>query len=281
MEAAHAGDGEAAHFVALMTASDLVQTDRWTYALAYLGRASKAGHVLARQTLAFLAGEDMADIAGLSHADLHRLHDRIDLAAWLTTPAMRVLSEAPQICVIENLAPPRLRDWIIRRARPRMQRAKIYDGQGSGASAAERSNSMAGFDFPDRDLAMMVLGENIARITGFALAEMESPIVLHYAVGEEFKPHHDYFDPALPAFADEIRRNGQRPATLLLYLNDGYEGGETDFPKLNFRFRGQPGDALLFWNVTDGVPDPRTLHAGLAPTRGEKWLFSQWLRRRA
>jgi hypothetical protein len=28
------------------------------------------------------------------------------------------------------------------------------------------------------------------------------------------------------------------------------------------------------------MPDVKTLHAGLAPTRGEKWLLSQWMRRR-
>ena len=35
-------------------------------------------------------------------------------------------------------------------------------------------------------------------------------------------------------------------------------------------------DALAVW--TNGKPDPMTLHAGMAPTSGEKWLFSQWIR---
>ena len=43
--------------------------------------------------------------------------------------------------------------------------------------------------------------------------------------------------------------------------------------------RGGRGDALVFFNLDEaGQPDPRTLHAGLAPTRGEKWLLSQWIR---
>ena len=38
-------------------------------------------------------------------------------------------------------------------------------------------------------------------------------------------------------------------------------------------------DALVFWNLTPaGEPDYRTAHIGTAPTRGEKWLFSQWIR---
>ena len=60
---------------------------------------------------------------------------------------------------------------------------------------------------------------------------------------------------------------------------DNYEDGETYFPKLQSGFKGRKGDALIFWNVTpDGLPDPLTLHMGSAPTRGEEWLFSQWIR---
>ncbi|HVV64565.1 MAG TPA: 2OG-Fe(II) oxygenase [Rhizomicrobium sp.] len=74
-------------------------------------------------------------------------------------------------------------------------------------------------------------------------------------------------------------RAGQRVATFLVYLNDDFDAAETSFLRLDWRYRGQKGDAILFWNVDQaGVPDSATLHAGLAPTRGEKWLLSQWIR---
>jgi hypothetical protein len=73
--------------------------------------------------------------------------------------------------------------------------------------------------------------------------------------------------------------HGQRAMTVLIYLNDDYEGGETAFPVLGRGFKGRKGDALVFWNLMpDGAPDYRTAHIGRAPTRGEKWLFSQWVR---
>jgi hypothetical protein len=76
--------------------------------------------------------------------------------------------------------------------------------------------------------------------------------------------------------------SGQRATTVLIYLNEGYEGGETEFPELDWRFKGKPGDALVFWNLTPaGEPDQRTQHAGLPPTSGEKWLYSKWVRERA
>jgi prolyl 4-hydroxylase len=105
--------------------------------------------------------------------------------------------------------------------------------------------------------------------------------VLHYAGGETYRPHVDFFHPSLPHYAEEMRVRGQRVRTCLVYLNAGYEGGETDFPRLGMRFRGEVGEALVFDNVgADGSGDMSTLHTGLPPASGEKWLLSQWLRER-
>ena len=107
------------------------------------------------------------------------------------------------------------------------------------------------------------------------------PQVMHYSVGQEFRPHHDFLDPQQPGPAADIARRGQRIGTFLLYLNGDFEGGETEFPRAGISNRGDTGDALFFTNVTrDGRPDPLTLHAGLPPTRGEKWILSQWIRDR-
>ena len=110
---------------------------------------------------------------------------------------------------------------------------------------------------------------------------MELTKVLHYSVGERFDLHFDFIDPAVPDFANELAARGQRLATFLVYLNDDYEGGETEFPLVALRHRGLVGSALYFANVdSSGEPDRLTIHAGLAPTSGEKWLLSQWIRSR-
>ena len=69
--------------------------------------------------------------------------------------------------------------------------------------------------------------------------------------------------------------------TALIYLNDEFEGGETSFPQLGIEHRAKAGDALVFSNVDPrGRPEPRTEHAGRPPTKGTKWVFSQWVRDR-
>ena len=98
----------------------------------------------------------------------------------------------------------------------------------------------------------------------------EPPQVMRYGVGEEFVPHFDFMDEKSPGFRDEIASQGQRIAAFLIYLNEEFEGGETEFPELGLRHRGGRGDALVFRNLdAAGQPDRRTLHAGLAPTAGE------------
>lgn len=72
----------------------------------------------------------------------------------------------------------------------------------------------------------------------------------------------------------------QRLATLLVYLNDDFEGGHTRFPLLNASVVPQKGKALFFW-VADGETRDlfeKTLHAGVPVTKGHKWIANQWVR---
>jgi hypothetical protein len=111
---------------------------------------------------------------------------------------------------------------------------------------------------------------------------MEAPTVLHYAVGETIGNHYDFVDPAHPNYAEEIRRFGNRRITFLIYLNEGYESGETVFPKLELSHTGRRGEGLFFVNtLEDGHANLRMLHNGRPPTRGEKWVFSQFIRNRS
>jgi hypothetical protein len=287
VEAAHGGHAEASHLVAMLVAADPSVPDQWQVALAYVGRAAKAGHRRARQTLALLAGDQAALAAIDRDEDLpmeawHRLHDAITPDDWLRPLQPRVMRESPSIAVIDTLLPPALCGWIVRHAAPNLKRAQVYNGHdASAANSGQRTNSDMHFVFPDTDLALMFLARRICDHVGCDFHSLEDPSVLHYRPGQQFRRHFDYLDPAVPAFAQSLKKQGQRVWTLLVYLNDDYDGGETEFPLLKLKYKGGTGDALLFRNVDPaGAPDPNTLHAGLAPASGEKWLFSQWIRQR-
>lgn len=171
---------------------------------------------------------------------------------------------------------------MISLGQPKLARASVYDTQAAGTQVVlARSNTAAGLTLLDKDIVTVFLTARMSNSIGLPAPCFEPPYVLHYAPGEEFTPHFDYLNPRIPGEAADLQRGGQRIATFLAYLNDGYEGGETDFPRIGYRFKGRTGDALVFGNITpSGGPDVRTMHAGLPPTSGEKWLLSQWIRDR-
>jgi prolyl 4-hydroxylase len=134
-----------------------------------------------------------------------------------------------------------------------------------------RSSFGMNFGPMQEDLVINAINRRIAAATGTRPATAEPLYILRYTPGQEFKPHFD----ALPGV-----RN-QRMWTALCYLNDGYSGGDTEFPELGITVRGQAGDMLFFRNAdAEGRGDPRTKHAGLPITAGVKWLASRWIRQR-
>ena len=120
-----------------------------------------------------------------------------------------------------------------------------------------------------QDLVVHALNQRLASATGTRVDQGEPLAVLRYAPGQQYRLHHD----CLPG-----ERN-QRVITALTYLNDSYAGGETEFPAIDFAFRGEKGDAILFANIRpDGQPEALSQHAGLPVTQGEKWICTRWIR---
>lgn len=274
VRAAEDGATEAAELVAALHAAGRFLPQDWTRALDWLQRAAEAGEPRSRRQLRLLARgpEDATDWPALRAA--------IDIPA-LTRPRVgKPLSASPRIRTFERFLSPDECAWLIERARGRIKPARIYDGGSGGAAQSnQRSNSSCEFHLVETDVVMAAIRARIAAVSGIPPTNMEDMGVLHYEVGQEFVRHVDYLNPDLPAYVQVIAERGQRVATFLTYLNDDFDGAETEFPALALRYRGKAGDAILFWNVDErGGIDRRTLHAGLPPTRGRKWLLSQFLR---
>jgi prolyl 4-hydroxylase len=173
-------------------------------------------------------------------------------------------------------------NWLIERSRPRLAPARVYDSSaGAETVHGTRSNRAANFNLIEADLVQIATQARIAAACGVPLHNLEPLSVLHYNPGEKFERHFDFVTPTSPHYVSELARLGQRRMTFLIYLNDDYAGGETDFPRLSVRHRGRRRAGLCFANThPDGSPDERTLHAGLPPVEGEKWIVSQFVRDR-
>jgi hypothetical protein len=273
-----------AHVMAIRAAEGAGVPQSWDDALKHLQHAAEQGLALARAEMAALAG-DWALAAEFAsgqtvEADWSALRRRIRIADWLALPPKRIVSASPRIAVIEGFASRETCQWLIARARGGLSRATVFDHDtGEARTETVRTNSQCYFKRDDGDLILALLRARMSRAIELPVDWMEVPMVLHYAPGEEFLPHVDFLDTEHPGPALDLAKRGQRVVTFLLVLNEGYEGGETEFTELRSRWKGRAGSALFFWNVEpDGRPDPRTAHAGLPPANGEKWLLSQWVR---
>jgi hypothetical protein len=287
--AARDGSGEASRVLAILAATGMGLPHDLNAALQHLQDAAERGHASAQAELAALAGDWLLADEILSGRKERseawgRLRAAVDVAAWLRLAPLTEISAQPRIAVVDRFISTPACDWLIRAARPHLKQAQIFDNPTGGRrDDGRRNNSAAELHLSCMDTVVAFLRARIAALAKVPLAWLnaESCQIMHYKVGEEFVPHYDFLDVSYPGLARDVADNGQRALTLLIYLNEDYEDGQTAFPALGRSFRGRKGDALLFWNVADdGTPDRRTLHAGTPPTRGEKWLLSQWIRRR-
>ena len=264
-EAARQNDAEAWACLAVTAAAGVGRAQSWAEAFAALEKAASLNHAAAFRQQQLLNALSVADAASA--------------ASWIGQFDARLLREAPRFAAHNGFLPLALCEHLIEHARPRFARAQVFDAvSGTLKTDPMRTNTNAAYSVIDTDVVMQLVRARIACAADVAFDALEPMEVLHYSGGEMYKPHIDFFHPSRPGYAEEMRIRGQRVKTCLVYLNAGYEGGETEFPKLGIKFRGEPGEALVFDNVgADGAGDMNTLHAGLAVTRGEKWLLSQWI----
>ncbi len=266
-DAAQRGGGEAAARISVLAGGGFFGPQSWPVALDYLQRSAELGWADAREQLVLMAGEDGADERDA--ASWGRLRRKVDLGFWTRPPAARLVSSSPRILAVDALVPKAVCERIIAQSTPRLQRAQVHDPRtGLTIMGQTRTNRVANFDLTETSLLNLLVQTRLGAAADVTLTMMEAFAILNYQVGEEASEHFDYLDPSAPAYAAEIAQLGQRVATGLVYLNEGYEGGETEFAQLGLRHRGETGDALIFFSTdSSGTPDPRTAHAGRPPPR--------------
>ncbi len=223
------------------------------------------------------AKRELQVLARMSGVGWKKLRASVNPEALRRAPPKKVLFERPRIRVFENFATPTECDWLIERCREYLKPATVYENSGTQSQRHEgRSNSEAGYQLESSDVMLSLIQDRIARASGVPVENFEIGQLLHYKPGETFMRHSDFLQPGMH---EEIEARGQRVATFLTYLNDDYDGGETEFTDVGFKFKARKGDALMFLNVDQaGAPDPLSMHAGMPTTRGEKWVLSLWLR---
>ncbi|KAG6704735.1 hypothetical protein I3842_07G147600 [Carya illinoinensis] len=203
-----------------------------------------------------------------------------------------VLAWEPRAFIYHNFLSREECEYLISLAKPHMKKSTVVDST-TGKSKDSRVRTSSGmFLRRGQDKIIRDIEKRIADFSFIPAEHGEGVQVLHYEVGQKYEPHFDYF---LDEF--NTKNGGQRIATVLMYLSDVEEGGETLFPAATKNFSSVPwwnelsecakeglsvkpkmGDALLFWSMRpDATLDPLSLHGSCPVIRGNKWSATKWM----
>lgn len=203
---------------------------------------------------------------------------RLPLSLTPTMGTATLLCESPAICRVDNLLNVEECRLLRYCGSRHLKRSLVVDPlTGEPLSAGLRTSRDANFVPSLEDVSLRLIQLRFAAAAGNPpLSYFEPLVVLHYAPGEQYRPHRDYLSPNDPGLAGPGR---QRVTTVCCYLNEGMQGGATVFPKVGVRVQPRQGSAVVFANLgPEGQPDPNSLHAGEPVSFGEKWLATSWIR---
>ena len=183
----------------------------------------------------------------------------------------------PRVVVFGGLLSDEECDAMVADAAPRLTRSETVVVQ-TGGNEVNPSRTSQGMFFGRGETPICQRVEaRIATLLNWPVVNGEGLQVLHYRPGAEYKPHHDYFDPAQPGMAAVLQRGGQRVATLVMYLNTPQQGGGTVFPDVALEVAPIKGNAVFF-SYDRPHAATRTLHGGAPVIAGDKWVATKWLR---
>lgn len=116
------------------------------------------------------------------------------------------------------------------------------------------------------------------QITGIPRENQEMLQVAHYEPMGKFNEHFDACIYDDKEYCEKMNNYaGQRRSTLLIYLNDDFQGGETEFVSIGLKIKPEAGKAILFFNVDkDENIIEKSKHRGNPVVAGEKWICTKW-----
>ena len=108
----------------------------------------------------------------------------------------------------------------------------------------------------------------VAKRIGKKIRNVTKPDLMRYTKGGYYKAHSDseIFDPDKGIWKKVLDRD----YSLLLYLNDGFEGGALRFEHFNYTYQPEKGDLLVF------PSNHLYLHEALLVTAGVRYVIVSW-----
>lgn len=176
--------------------------------------------------------------------------------------------------VYENFVSDNEIEHIIKIAEPKFRESKLV----SGFSENVRKSETAWLSKEDPIVSTVI--KKVCDITQIPFENAEKIQVVKYGQNGFYSKHFDASCDDKKECVEFEKNGGQRAVTMIIYLNDDFTGGTTEFPNLKQEFSPKKGNALLFYSLQKNGDKchPLSLHAGTPVKTGHKYIANVWLR---
>jgi prolyl 4-hydroxylase len=193
-------------------------------------------------------------------------------------PGADVLATDPSVWVVDGFVDRDDCGHIVSVASGRLDVAKV-SRIGPSTPSGKRTGRVAWIPHDD-DPVVRRLVDRLAWLVGIPAVHAESLQVVHYAPGQQYRPHFDAWEIDTDKGREKTATGGNRAVTALVYLNDVDEGGATVFPELRIDVAPVIGRLCVFDDLAPRSHDRHAgaLHGGAEVLAGEKWACNLWFR---
>lgn len=232
-------------------------------------------------TTAFTSGE----YASLCRGDTSKSTPQGNLFCWydgkknpllmIRPVKVEMVWRRPRLFIFRDLLSTAEANRIKEVATPRLRRATVFNKKtGELENAHYRVSKSAWLESEDDEVVARV-NRRIGAVTGLEMSTAEPLQIANYGMAGQYEHHLDFGDPGSPL---DVSPNGNRVATVLIYLNDVSRGGYTVFTRAKTFVSPSMGDAVFWYNLKrSGKGDYETEHAACPVLCGNKWVANKWL----
>ena len=166
-------------------------------------------------------------------------------------------------------------DYLINIIKKNNHKSKVVGAEGKSVYEESRTSSTS--NLPSTDTIVNKIHNKIASLLGLPISRGESLQGQLYEPGQYFKPHNDAFGEN--SYKTHCLYSGNRTNTLMIYLNDDFTGGHTNFPNINKKIQPELGKAVTWENLDENKkPLNDALHEGCEVESGTKYIVTSWWR---
>jgi len=188
-----------------------------------------------------------------------------------------ILNDMPEVTLYEGAFSGFFCDFVCWKYDKYFKQSKVVNVYTSESELDPSWRTSSSFFMYRNDFISHYMHRKFSKIIGRPTKTMQRVTLTKYEEGQEYKNHYDFYDQSVIEKNPNIKKEGQRIATAIVYLRTPDEGGATSFSKLKFAVLPSKGDMLVFkYNYPFQVVNDMTIHAGEKVIKGTKIIATLW-----